>query len=195
MTTPQPPNQQPDPANIGPADLWAVWVSAPQFLRDAGAPPVSIEWMLAAPGEEGFRRLETGFNKDFTTAMPLDLMRQIAAVLPQEPAGGMPKWVRVALGTEATLILARDASGNARVVSKPSELRDGEQELVRGSRRDFNEILHEGERILREKDWKKIFGDDRPFVKKGEVGWLHYARNPEGAAAMEEILNRVRCGE
>jgi hypothetical protein len=184
---------QPDPANIGPDDLWAVWVGAPLFLRQAGTPAVSIEWMLAAPKDEGFKRLASGFGEDFITAMPLSLMRQMAQMLPPEPtSGGLPKWVQIALGADSSLILSRNSEGGTRVVSSARDLLPGEEELVRGSRRDFDNIFNEGERILQEKDWRKIFSDARPFVKQGEVGWLHHARNPEGAAAMAELIELSR---
>jgi hypothetical protein len=149
--------------------------------------------MLAAPGGEGLAKLTSEFGKSFLTAMPVAMMRQIATALPEETlSSGIPKWVQVALGTDENLTIALAADGSTRVVSGAAGLRPNERELARGSRRDFDDILQEGERILREKHWAKIFGDERPFVKKGDVGWLEYASDPEGAAAMEELIMLAR---
>lgn len=184
-----------DPAQIGPDDLWAVWVRSPAFLRQAGVSEVSIRWLLAAPGSDGLGRIASGFKEDFVTAFPLTLLRHIGLTAPvPAQSGHLPKWVRTALGAKETLLLVRDKAGSSRIVSTQDELRAGETVLARGSRRDFDDILNEGERILRNKDWTKIFSDVRPFVVPGTVGWLSHARNPKGAAALEAIMERLANG-
>lgn len=183
-----------DPADIGPQDLWVVWIRRPAFLVEAGVAPVKTKWMLAAPGEEGLKTLASreGYGEDLLAAMPLALLRQVALALPQDTDSALPKWVRTALGTGAALILVRGVDGSTRVVANAKDIRPGEEEIVRGSRQDFDEILNEGNRILHEKDWGEIDGDMRPFVKRGEVGWLHYQRGQEGAEALKELIEMGR---
>ena len=184
-----------DPANIGPEDLWAVWIKNRPLFQMGGAPPVEVKWFLAAPGKEGFDRLAEGWQEAFLAAFPLSFLRQLALTLPPPPSSNMPKWVQVALGTENTLILVRDTSGNTRVVNNVKEMKAGETEILSGNRSDFDAILNEGNHILNNKDLRKITGDDRPFVKQGEMGWLDYQQDPIGAAAMDRILKRVKDRE
>lgn len=179
-----------DPADIGPEDLWVVWLGTPKFLQNLGEAPVTTEWMLAPAGQEGLRQLagEDGFSEDLIAAMPLALLRQVALALPSAPANGLPGWVRAALGGSEALIFARNEAGATRIVSSEREMLAGEREILKGARDDFDRVLNEGNRILEEKDWRKVFGDMRSFVTRGEVGWLDYQQNPEGAAILERLF-------
>ena len=177
-----------DPANIGPEDLWAVWIKNDPLFQMGGAPPVEVKWFLAASGKEGFDRLAEGWQEAFLAAFPLSFLRQLALTLPPPSSSNMPKWVQVALGAEHTLILVRDAAGNTRVINHANKMTADETEILRGNRADFDAILNEGNHILSNKDLHKITKDVRPFIKKGEVSWLDYQQDPKGAAALAEIL-------
>lgn len=175
--------------------MWVVWIRRPAWLVEGGVDPVKVKWMLAAPGNAGLETLSSreGYGEDLLTAIPLALLRQIAGALPQESESALPKWVRTALGTRAALFFVRDRDGSTRVVANKKDMRPGETELLKGSRQDFDEILNKGNQIFEGKDWGKISSDMRPFVKWGEVGWLHYQRNPKGAESLKRLIEMGRA--
>lgn len=183
-----------DPADIGPDDLWVVWIHSIPLLQDLGDGPVRAEWALAPRGEEGLRALgsDKGFGKYLLATAPVSALQQMRNVLALESPSGIPGWIRQVLVADRQLIFVQDARGSTRVVSSYKDLREGEREVLRGSRKDLLSVLREGEKILRERDWKKVFSDHRDFVKHGEVGWLNYQHNPEGAEMLKEMLERRR---
>lgn len=183
-----------DPADIGPQDLWIVWFHGLADLRARAGAPIQTKWMLAEPGEEGLKSLASynGFGRGLLAALPLSVLRALALALPDQGNMSMPKWVRVTLGGDEELIFVQAADGKSRVVSRASEIQPTEKELLRGSRHDFDEVLREGNRIFDEKDWGRVFGDMRSFVKHGQVGWLHRHGDPEAAQILDELIEMWR---
>ena len=191
MTSLTTPDETMDLANIGADNLWAVWVKRPQLLQQAGSDAVALYWMLAAPQREGLERIEKEFNSMFVAAMPLAMLQQINTLFPISPSP-LPKWVTAALGTASTLILVRSPEGAVRVITHADQMQAGDATILTGDRRDFDKVLEEGNAMLRDCNWTAVFDDVRPSAIRGTVGWLHQQRDPEGAQAMTEILERAR---
>lgn len=178
-----------DPADIGPEDLWLVWFRTAPILCDLGDPPVSTSWALSARGPEGLRRLseENAFGSELVAALPLTVMLAMKDFICQKHRQGIVGWAQQALSLDK-LMFVQDPQGAMRIVSHAKELKPGEIQLLTGNRKDLLAMAAEGKEILEQKDWRKVFSDHRPFVKHGEVGWLHYQRNPEGAEMMKKLL-------
>lgn len=185
-----------DPADIGPDDLWLVWFRTAPILCDLGDPPVSTRWALSAPGPEGLRRLseENAFGSELVAALPLTVMLAMKDFMCQKQSTGIVGWAQQALSLDK-LMLVQDSQGATRIVSHAKELEPGETQLLTGNRKDLLAMAAEGEEILKQKDWRKVFSDHRPFVKHGEVGWLHFQRDPVGAEFLNDILERHRSEE
>lgn len=185
-----------DPADIGAEDLWMVWFRTAPILCDLGKSPVSTRWALSARGPEGLLRLseKTAFGSELVAALPLSAMLAMRDLIGQKHPTGIVGWAQQALNLDK-LMLVQDTQGATRVVSNSKELRPGETTLLTGNRKDLLEMTAEGEEILKEKDWRKVLSDHRSFVKHGEVGWLHYQRNPKGAEMMKKLLERGDSSE
>lgn len=180
-----------DPADIGPDDLWLVWYSTLPLLQDLGEQPVKTNWVLAASGPKGLEALtgEKAYGDKLVAAFPLSALQAMRDALSLNSPKGLAGWAQSALSI-GKLMFVMDRQGNARIVSRNSELRPGERQILSGNRKDLLRMVNEGEEILFSKNWKRVFSDHRPFVKHGEVGWLDYQRSPRGA----EILKKLREG-
>lgn len=183
-----------DPSDIGPEELWLVWYSTMPLLQDLGEPPVKTNWVLAASGPKGLEALtgEKAYGDGLVAAFPLSVLQTMkdALLININNPKGRAGWARNALNI-GKLMFVVDGQGNARIVSRNSELRPGEKQVLSGNRKDLLRMVNEGEEILSSKDWKKVFSDHRPFIKHGEVGWLDYQRSPEGAEMMRKFREGV----
>lgn len=180
-----------DPADIGPEDLWVVWHSTLPLLQDLGDEPVETSWALAARGPDGLKSLakEGAYGDRLVAAFPLSVLQSMKDALLINSPKGLVGWAQNTLSI-GKLMFVVDGQGNARIISSKSELKPGERQVLSGDRKDFLRIVATGEEILSTKNWREVFSDHRPFVKHGEVGWLHYQHSPRGA----QILKKLREG-
>lgn len=123
-------------------------------------------------------------------AFPLSVLQIMKHSLSLGSPKGLAGWAQNALNIRK-LMFVLDRQGNARIVSRKSELKPGERQVLSGDRKDLLRMVVEGEEILSTKDWKKVFSDHRPFVKHGEIGWLDYQRDAEGAEMMRKFREGV----
>lgn len=190
MTTHQ--NITLDPANIGHDTLWAVWNQVPDFLLALGAEksPVFFNWVLASPGECGGDQIKSskGYPDDLLMAVPLSHLIALAQTLDPPQSSSLPQWVQSAMSRPEGFKIIAGPTGQPELLVGRHTNRPG-RVLAKGSLTSFFDLVDEGTRIVKTRDWSSIHGDLRPEGQTGVVKWIEHQKNPEGAVALERFLS------
>lgn len=180
-----------DLANIGPDTLWAVWSRVPEFLLASGAEkdPVFFNWTLSSAGESGLDHIKgpKGYPDDLLLAAPLSHLMALSSTLDPPPSSSLPQWLQSAISRPDGFKIIAGPTGQPELLVGRHTGRPG-RVLAKGNLKAFFDLVEDGERIIKTRDWSSIHGDLRPEGQTGTVKWLDHQKNPEAAAALERFL-------
>lgn len=172
--------------------LWVVWThtSPVALAKGLTKDKITCHWMLASRGEEGAREIQgpRGIPKRFIAAAPLSALRQAAALL-TDTSSHRPSWIKQLFSTMDGVRLFQLGNGQLKWQLSHETPPENSVLLCEGSRTDISDLLEQGERILKHKDYKLVIGDARPVSDGHPSDWIMHKRDPAGMARVDAWLN------
>jgi len=172
-------------------NLWVVWVQAPQDQIDSGwAEPVYHRFGLASEGEAGLLELQKGWGEEFLAAVPFSHIRATRSMLRETSKSSLaslwPSWLPP---IKAASFFLKKTEGGQFVwgFGEAGESDLSQETLLEGRISDLDGVFQEGERILKESDYKAIGSDTRPVSPGHPRNWLLYMQDPVRWMFMEEM--------
>lgn len=160
-----------------PQNLWVVWgETRPILVKSGWRERFYHVWILAAEGEEGLAQLRESMPNEFLAAMPLEALLRAECIPGLGPSKSFgPAWLRWPWRSDMCLVLSE--SGEFLWHERSARPEQGVV-VLEGKKRDLRPVIHEGRRVLGEKDYRTILSDVRPAAEGHPRDWLGFMRDP-----------------
>jgi len=152
-------------------NLWGVWCGRDAVLKLIGkGPDVFFEWYLA----DSFEQIVERSTLPVVAAISLNDMQKSFDMLNKKSS-----WFEF---FPRTFFVKRQ---NQTIWT--DKLLEGDEKLFSGKKSDLEKLLREGQDILSQKDYKRIFFDIRPVSQGHPLDWMDFMARPEVAFAGRQI--------